>query len=138
MTLLEYCFISTLKVLRVPELKATQCVPSSQSPSPLQDHNYSRLSLVHPLTKTTERFIVGDRFHDGPTRIGHKKATCKYHNMRLCPELSPFQSVMSEVINSKIKKVRLQSSSQQNLQHYFFYNKLMDYWHNTDTVQKQY
>ena len=43
----------------------------------------------------------------------------------------------SEVINSKIKSVRLQSSSQQNLLHYFLYNRLMDYWHNMKIVKKQ-
>jgi len=49
--------------------------------------------------------------------------------MRLCPELLQYKSVTSEVINSKIKSTRLQSSSQQNIYHYFFYNRLMDYWH---------
>ena len=58
--------------------------------------------------------------------------------MQLCPELTKFQSVLSEVINAKVKTVRLQSSSQQNIQHYFFYNRLMDHWHNTEIVQKQF
>ena len=57
--------------------------------------------------------------------------------MRLCPELNQFQSVTSEVINSKIKSTRLQSSSQQNMVHYFLYNRLMDYWHNIEIVNKQ-
>ena len=51
---------------------------------------------------------------------------------------TPFQSVTSEVINSKIKSTRLQSSCQQNMYHYFFYNRLMDYWHNMDIVNEQY
>jgi len=93
--------------------------------------------MVHPLTNTTDRYVVGDRFHDGRKVSGHKKNTCKFHNMRLCPELTQFQSVLSEVINSKIKTIRLQSSSQQNIQHYFFYNRLMDHWHNIEIVQKQ-
>lgn len=60
--------------------------------------------------------------------------------MWLCPELTKFQSVLSEVINAnaKIKKVCLQSSSQENVQHYFFYNRLMDHWHNAEIVQKQF
>ena len=37
-----------------------------------------------------------------------------------CFELKNYKSVMSEV------KIRLQSSSQQNLIHYFAYNRLMD------------
>ncbi len=46
-----------------------------------------------------------------------------------CFELKTYKSVLSEVIYSKIKSTRLQSSSQQNLFHYFSYNRLMDYWH---------
>ena len=57
--------------------------------------------------------------------------------MRLCPELTQFQSVTSEVINAKIKSTRLQSSSQQNIYHYYSYNRLMDHWHNLKIVQKQ-
>ena len=47
------------------------------------------------------------------------------------------KTVTSEVINSKIKSTRLQSSNQQNLLHYFLYNRLMDYWHNRSVVEKQ-
>ena len=93
--------------------------------------------MEHPLTETTRRYVVGDRFHDGPSGTGHKRDTCKFHNMRLCPELLQYQSVTSEVINTKIKSTRLQSSSQQNIYHYFFYNRLMDYWHNMKIVNKQ-
>ena len=102
-----------------------------------QEHSYAK-SMVHPLTQTTDRYIVGDRFHDVPTTSGHKRETCKYHNMKYCPELLQYQSVTSEVINSRIKRVRLQSSSQQNPAHYFFYNRLMDYSHNMAIVSKQY
>lgn len=82
--------------------------------------------------------MVGDRFHDGPKTSGHKKDTCKYHHMNLCPQLTTYKSVTSEVINSKIKATRLQSSNQQNIYHYFIYNRLMDYFHNVNIVQKQY
>ena len=57
--------------------------------------------------------------------------------MDLCPELKTFQSVTSEVLNSKIKSTRLQSSNQQNIIHYLLYNRLMDYWSNRDIVEKQ-
>ena len=101
-----------------------------------QDHTYSR-SMIHPLTNAVDRYIVGDRFHDGPKTSGHKKSTCRYHNIDLCPELISFQSITSEVLNSKIKSTRLQSSNQQNLHHYFFYNRLMDHWNNLQIVHKQ-
>ena len=77
--------------------------------------------ILHPVTQTTDRYVVGDRFHDRARSSGHKEPTCKFHNMRLCREVTQYQSVVSEVINSKIKTVRLQSSSQQNMHHYFFY-----------------
>ena len=83
-----------------------------------RDHTYCR-SMIHPFTNTVDRYIVGDRFHDGPKTSGHKKATCKYHNIDLCPELVSFQSITSEVLNSKIKSTRLQSS---NHHHYFFFS----------------
>ena len=101
-----------------------------------RDHTYSH-SMVHPLTNEVNRYIVGDRFHDGHKTSGHKKATCKYHCIDLCPELVGFQSITSEVLNSKIKTTRLQSSNQQNLHHYFFYNRLMDHWNNLQIVHKQ-
>ena len=91
------------------------------------------LSLSHLF-----RYIVGDRFHDGPKTSGHKKDTCQYHHMNLCPQLTTYKSVTSEVINSKIRTTRLQSSNQQNIFHYFIYNRLMDYFHNMAIVKKQY
>ena len=102
----------------------------------IQEHSYSK-NLTHPITKTAEKYIVGDRFHDS-IKSGHKKPTCKFHNIDLCPELKRFQSVTSEVINSRIKSIQLKSSSQQNIHHYLIYNRLMDYWHNTSIIHKQY
>ena len=93
---------------------------------------------MHPLSHTTDRYIVGDRFHDGIKTSGHKKETCKFHRIDLCCELKSYKSVLSEVINAKIKTTRLQSSCQQNLVHYFTYNRLMDYWHNRQIVDKQF
>ena len=119
----------------IPELKN---VHSQAVPSPhqiIKEDNYFP-SMVHPLTQTVDRYIVGDRFH-GPKTSGHKWDTCRFHNMKWCPELLMFQSVTSEVINSRIKTTRLKSSSQKNLTHYFFYNRLMDHWHNVSIVSKQ-
>ena len=124
-----------LQIVHLPELKNIHSKPVTTS-NITSEHNYAK-NLVHPLTLTMGRYVVGDRFHDGPTSSSHRRETCKYHNMRLCPELTQFQSVTSEVINSKIKSTRLQSSSQQNIYHYYFYNRLMDHWHNLKVVNKQ-
>ncbi len=110
---------------------------SPQTPRVAEEHSYA-VPLRHPITNTTDRFVLGDRFHDGPKATAHKRSTCQFHNLKWCPELVQYQSVTSEVINSKIKSIRLQSSSQQNIYHYFFYNRLMDHWHNRDIIQKQF
>ena len=117
------------------EMTNPHSLPTPNLPE-LHDHTYTK-NILHPLTQTRHKYVLGDRFHDSAGHSGHKKLTCKYHNMRLCPELVQYQSVTSEVINSKIKAVRLQSSSQQNTTHYYFYNRLMDHWHNTVVVNKQ-
>ena len=120
----------------MPQLQLSGNVSVPESYGIQQEHAYAK-TMIHPLSQTTDRYIVGDRFHDGLTTSGHKQETCKYHNMKYCPELLNYQSVTSEVINSKTKSVRLQSSSQQNPAHYFFYNRLMDYWHNKEIVARQ-
>ena len=125
-----------MQVVHIPELESPHSLPTLTNVA-LRDHDYCS-HMVHPLTHTVDRYVVGDRFHDGGKVTGHKKPTCRFHYMRLFPELTQFQSVQSEVINAKIKMVRLQSSSQQNVQHYFFYNRLMDHWHNAEIVQKQF
>ena len=125
-----------MQVTHIPELKDVHSKPVPASYQIMEEHSYSR-SMVHPLTQTVGRYVVGDRFHDGPKTSGHKRDTCRFHNMKWCPELLNFQSVTSEVINSRIKTTRLKSSSQQNLTHYFFYNRLMDHWHNISIVSKQ-
>ena len=105
---------------------------SSWKNTVIHDH-----AMVHPLTQTVGRYVVGDRFHDGPKTSGYKQDTCSFHNMKWCPELLNFQSVTSEVINSRIITTRLKSSYQQNLMHYTFYNRLMNHWHNISIVSKQ-
>ena len=126
-----------VQVTHIPELKKVHSQPVPSSHQIIEEHNYSQ-SMVHPLTQTVDRYIVGDRFHDGPKTSGHKRDTCRFHNMKWCPELLNFQSVTSEVINSRIKTTRLKCSSQQNLTHYFFYNRLMDHWDNVSIVSKQF
>ena len=127
-----------MQVTLLPELSDPHAMATpNETNRVFKEHSYSK-NTTYPLTQTTRRYIVGDRFHDGPYHSGHKKKTCAFHNMRFCPELTKFQSVTSGVINSKIKSVRLKSSSQQNATHYYFYNRLVDYWHNLDIVHKQY
>lgn len=111
---INYIISSFLQTIHEKHLKSPHSLPTPSGVA-LEDHNYCH-QVVHTLTQTTDRYIVGDRFHNGPGTSGHKKPTCKetckFHNMRLCPEVTQYQSVVSEVINSKIKAVRLRSSSQ--------------------------
>lgn len=98
----------TVQVTHIPELKNVHSQPVPSPHQIIKEDNYSP-SMVHPLTQTVDRYIVGDRFHDGPKTSGHKRDTCRFHNMKWCPELLMFQSVTSEVINSRIKTTRLKS-----------------------------
>jgi len=125
-----------MKVIHIPELKDVHSRPVPVSQHIMEEHSYAQ-SMVNPLTQTVDRYIVGDRFHDSPKASGHKQDSCRFHNMKWCPELLSFRYVTSEVINSWIKSIRLKSSSQQNFAHYFFYNGLMDHWHNISIVSKQ-
>ena len=124
-----------MQVIHIPELKDAHSRPVPVSQQIMEEHSYAQL-MVHPLTQTVDRYIVGDRFHDSPKTSGHKQDSCRFHNMKWHPKLLSFQSVTSEVINSRIKSIRLKSSSQQNFTHYFFYNRLMDHWH-ISIVSKQ-
>ena len=101
-----------------------------------RDHTYSH-SMVHPLTNEVDCYIVGDRFHDGHKTSGHKKTTCKYHSIDLCPELVGFQSATSEVLNSKIKQHDCSQATNKIFTTTFFYNRLMDHWNNLQIVHKQ-
>ena len=77
--------------------------------------------MINPLTNAVDRYTVRDRFL--MVQIRHyraKKATCKFYNIDVCPELVNFKSVASEVLNSNTKPIHLQSSNQQNIHHYFF------------------
>lgn len=118
-----------------PTLHSKRICPNSSTEN---DHTYPKMNMIHPLSLSMDRYILGDRFHDSTKSSGHKRESCQFHRMNLCPELSTYKSVTSEVINSKIKSTRLQSSCQQNLFHYFIYNRLMDYWHNKQIVDKQF
>lgn len=89
------------------------------------------MNLVHPLTCITDRYIVGDRFHDGVKTSGHKKDTCKYHHMDLYPELKQYKSVTSEVINSKIKSVGLRAVTSKIL---YIISCILD-WRTTGTTE---
>lgn len=127
--------LETMQVIHIPELKDAHSRPVPVSQQIMEKHSYAEL-MVHPLTQTVDRYIVDDRFHDSPKTSNHKQESCRFHNMKWCPELLRFQSVTSEVINSLIKSFGLKSSSQQNFAHYFFYNRLMDHWH-ISNVSKQ-
>ena len=44
----------------------------SHNASLYDDHTYTKMNLIHPLTFTRDRYVVGDRFHDGVKTSGHK------------------------------------------------------------------
>ena len=105
-------------MVSVPELGTKETQPSSAilqaQTCVTSEHSYHYVkNMTHPITGKLDRYILGNHFHERSG--GHEKPTCKFHNIDLCPELhdQSYQTVTSEVINSKIKSVRLQSSSQE-------------------------
>ena len=72
-------------------------MPYTYNPSVDLDH---RINLMHPLSCSTDRYIVGDQFHASIKSSGHKKETCKFHHIDNCWELRECKSVLSEVINA--------------------------------------
>ena len=103
MPLKLFC-IASVQIIHLPEAQDPQGQPIGVPSQIKMEHCYAK-DMLHPVTQSVNRYVVGDRFHDGPKSASHKRDTCN--------EMIQFQSVTSEVINSKIKTVRLQSSSQQ-------------------------
>ena len=64
----------------------------------------TRMNFIHPLTFTTDRYAVGDRFHDG-VKTGYKKDAYKYHHMDLRPELSQLHLKCSIQRSSMLLKI---------------------------------
>lgn len=90
---------------------------------------------VHPLTGTSRRYVLGDRFHNANNP--HKSPLCLYHNIDLLAQSNSIKTSYQESENNRKNVRRLRSSCMQNFSTHFFYNYLMDFYQNEEIVKKQ-
>jgi hypothetical protein len=89
----------------------------------------------HPVTKTTQRYVLGDRFHASTNP--HKSPLCEYHNINLCLQSNSLKTSIQESQNHRKNKTRLRSSCLQTFEQHVFFNFLMDYYQNEEVVMMQ-
>ena len=90
----------------------------------------------HPLTRKTDKYFCGDRFHE--KRFPHRSELCRYHNINLVPQLKTAKTSEQENVNSIRNTHRLRSTCTQKLGTHLFYNAVvMDRAHNRGIVRKQ-
>ena len=92
-------------------------------------------SSVHPVTGSSRRYVVGDRFHTSSNP--HKSPLCCFHDINLCAQKDAIKTSYQECQNNSKNVKRLRSSTMQSFPVHFMYNFLMDYYHNEMIVQKQ-
>ncbi|KAG1931308.1 HMG domain-containing protein [Pimephales promelas] len=101
----------------------------------LQDQPYS-LDLtatesnphLHPLTKSSSRWIVRPDRPDGPDA---------QHAMSLCKELEPYAGIVSEMWEQSEGEPRREALVFDNAAYYYLYNRLLDFLSSRDIVNQQ-
>ncbi|KAM8764322.1 HMG domain-containing protein 3 isoform 1-T1 [Rhynchonycteris naso] len=112
--------------------------PVSVSCPELLDQHYtvdmteSEHSVQHPVTKTATRRIVhaGTQPSPGDFSAGH-------HSLALCPELTPYATILASITDSKPNSVRQRPIAFDNATHYYLYNRLMDFLTSREIVNRQ-
>lgn len=91
---------------------------------------------VHPTTGTKERRILTARYFD--KTFSHQLKSCEYHNIDLCPELSPYKGcIVQPRHGQRAKDFKRKSTASLSFHHYFLYGRLQDYFANLATVKQQ-
>lgn len=101
----------------------------------VQDTTLSGADHQHPLTQSSRRYIVGDRFHSSTNP--HKSPLCKFHNIDLCIQGGVIKTSYQESQNNSKNIKRLRSATMQSFPVHYLYNFLMDFYHNENIVEKQ-
>lgn len=89
----------------------------------------------HPLTMTTRRYVLGDRFHN--KSHPHKSPLCVYHDIDKCKQSLTIKTSYQEAENGRKNQKRLRSSCAQSFHVHFFFNYLMDFYQNETIVKHQ-
>lgn len=93
------------------------------------------IGTCHPLTNSSDRYVLGDRFHSSSNP--HKSPLCQFHDINLCAQANSITTSVQECQNNSKNVRRLRSSCQQNFGTHIFFNYLMDYYQNEQIVQSQ-
>ena len=101
----------------------------------VQETEYSGADHHHPLTQSSRRYIVGDRFHTSTNP--HKSTLCEFHNIDLCIQRDVIKTSYQESQNNSKNLKRLRSATMQSFPVHYLYNFLMDFYHNENIVEKQ-
>lgn len=92
-------------------------------------------ALQHPLTQSTQQYVVGHRFHTSANP--HKSQLCEFHNINLCLQRDTIKTSYQECQNNSKNLKRLRSATMQSFPVHFVHNFLMDFFHNEEIVDRQ-
>lgn len=117
--------------VNVPEIVPAEFKPVSVDAEVEENAN----KWIHPITGSSRRYILGDRFHS--TTNPHKSPLCSFHDINLCLQANALKTSYQEAENNRKNKKRLQSACVQGFGTHFLFNFLMDYYQNEIIIQKQ-
>ncbi len=90
---------------------------------------------VHPVSGTTDRYILGDRFHSSSNP--HKSPLCAYHDINNCAQANCVTTSVQESQNNRKNVRRLRSTCHQSFETHILFNYLMDFYQNEQIVKAQ-
>ena len=79
-------------------------------------------NLEHPVSGSSRRFVLGDRFHN--TSKPHKSPLCLFHDIDLCMQSNTIKTSYQELENNHKNMKRLRSSTLQGFGLHFCFNYL--------------
>ena len=92
-------------------------------------------NLEHPVSGSSRRFVLGDRFHNSTKP--HKSPLCLFHDIDLCIQSNTIKTSYQESENYRKNMKRLRSSTLQGFGLHFCFNYLMDFYQNEAIVKNQ-
>lgn len=92
-------------------------------------------NLEHPVSGSSRRFVLGDRFHN--TSKPHKSPLCLFHDIDLCMQSNTIKTSYQELENNRKNMKRLRSSTLQGFGLHFCFNYLMDFYQNEAIMKQQ-
>ena len=132
--------ISDMKVMMDNHVLQNHNVPSIIPPEYKINANGSTyadgsVQYSHPVSGTTDRFILGDRFHSSSNP--HKSSLCSYHDINLCDQANCVSTSIQESQNNRKNIRRLRSTCHQNFETHVLFNFLLDFYQNEQIVKEQ-